>query len=126
MRKKTKPNDRQTAEDYLNAPENALELAKTLAGQGRISDQDSLARMARSDELLDHDGTTCGLCYYGILQAQVAREMIEAGEFEDVVIKWTAETKRRWQKSKFFKLWVKEQKAGRDPRKAFKDRGWVL
>ena len=74
-----------------------------------------------SDELVDHDGKTCGQCYYTILGAEVAREMIEAGQYEDVVSKWAAETKRRWEKSKFFKLWEKE-KAGRDPRKAFK--GW--
>ena len=36
--------------------------------------------------------------------------MIEAGEYEDVVSKWAAETKRRWEKSKFFKLWQKELK----------------
>ena len=79
--------------------------------------------MARSDELADHDGTTCGQCHYQILGAEVAREMIEAGEYEDVVGKWAAEHKRRWEKSKFVKLWEKEKKAGRDPRKAFKDAG---
>jgi hypothetical protein len=80
--------------------------------------------MARSDDLVDHDGETCGMCHNMILGAQVARELIEAGEYEDVVSKWAAETKRRWEKSKFFKLWQQEQKAGRDPHKAFKDRGW--
>jgi len=108
----------------MNAADDAMEAAKVLAGQGGISDQDFLERMARSDELADHDGTTCGQCHYQILGAEVAREMIEAGEYEDVVSKWTAETKRRWEKSKFVKLWEKEKKAGRDPRKAFKDRGW--
>jgi len=29
-----------------------------------------------------------------------------------------------WENSKFFKLWQEEQKAGRDPHQAFKDRGW--
>src|SRR5215470_11659153 len=57
-----------------------------------------------------------------LLGAEVAREMIEAGEYEDVVSKWAGEHKRRWEKSKFFKLWEKEKKAGRDPRKAFMDR----
>ena len=80
--------------------------------------------MARSDELVDHDGQTCGQCHYTILGAEVAREMIEAGEYEDVVSQWAAEHKRRWEKSKFFKLWEKEKKAGRDPRQAFKDQGW--
>jgi hypothetical protein len=124
MRKKWKPHEERKPENYMEAADNALELAKALAGRGGISDQDFLERMARSDELVDHDGTTCGQCHYTILGAEVAREMIEAGEYEDVVSKWAAETKRRWEKSKFFKLWTKEKKAGRDPRQAFKDRGW--
>ena len=124
MSKKRKPHQERTAEDYMNAADNSLELAKVLAGQGAIGDQDFLERMARSDDLVDHDGETCGMCHNMILGAQVAREMIEAGEYEDVVSKWVAEAKRRWEKSRFFKLWEKEKKAGRDPRKAFKDRGW--
>jgi hypothetical protein len=116
--------EEQKPEDYMEAANDSLELARVLAGQGRISDQDFLERMARSDDLVDHDGETCGMCHNIILGAQVAREMIEAGEYEDVVSKWAAETKLRWEKSKFFKLWEKEKKAGRDPRKAFKDRGW--
>ena len=124
MSKKRKPHEERTPEDYLEAADNSLELAKILAGEGGISDQDFLERMARSDKLADHDGETCGLCHNMILGAEVAREMIEAGEYEDVVSRWAAEAKRRWEKSKFFKLWEKEMKAGRDPRKAFKDRGW--
>jgi hypothetical protein len=124
MRKKRKPHEERKPEDYMEAANDSMELAKVLAGQGGISDQDFLERMARSDDLVDHDGETCGMCHNMILGAQVAREMIEAGEYEDVASKWAAETKRRWEKSKFFKLWEKEQEAGRDPHKAFKDRGW--
>src|SRR5262249_32956950 len=103
---------------------NALEMAKFLAGKGGRSDQDFLKRMARSDELADHDGTTCGQCCYQILGAEVAREMIEAGEYEGVAARWAAEHRRRGENSKFFRLWEKEKKAGRDPRKAFEERGW--
>jgi hypothetical protein len=124
MSKKRKPPAERTAEDYMDAADNALELAKVLAGKGGVSDHDFLERMAHSDELMDHDGTTCGQCYYTILGAEVARGMIEAGEYEDVVRKWATEHKRRWNKCKFVKLWEKEKKAGRDPRKAFKKRGW--
>jgi hypothetical protein len=124
MRKKRKPFEERKPEDYMDAADNALELAKVLAGQEAISDQKFLERTARSYELADHDGKTCGLCHNMILGAEVAREMIEAGEYEDVVRKWAAETRRRWENSKFFKLWKREQKAGRDPRQAFKDRGW--
>jgi hypothetical protein len=123
-KKKRKPLGERTAEDYRESAENSLELARVLAGQGRISDQDFLERMARSDDGVEHDGRTCGLCHNIILGAEVAGEMIEAGEYEDVVGKWAAEARRRWQKSKFFKLWQAERKAGRDPCKAFKKRGW--
>src|SRR2546430_14486075 len=111
MRKNRKPLEERTPEDYRVAADNALELAKVLAGQGGISDQDFLERMARSDELADHDGKTCGQCHYSILGAEVAREMIETGEYEDVVSEWAAEHKRRWEKSEFFKLWGEEKHA---------------
>ncbi len=124
MPKKRKPDEEQKPEDLREAADNSLELAKVLVGQGEISDQDFLERMARSDDLVDHDGETCGMCHNMILGAQVAREMIEAGEYEDVVSKWAAEARRRWEDSKFFKLWQEEQQAGRDPHPAFKDRGW--
>jgi hypothetical protein len=124
MRKKRKPHEERTSEDYMEAAEDSMELANVLAGEGGISDQDFLEHLARSDELADHDGETCGMCHNMILGAEVAREMIEAGEYEDVVSKWAGEAKRRWEKSKFFKLWQREKKAGRDPRKAFEEWGW--
>ena len=111
-------------EDYRNAAEDNLELARVLAGQGQISDQDFLERMARSDRLVDDDGETSGMSCNILIGAQVAREMLEAGEYEDVVSKWAAEAWRRWQQSKFFKLWQEETKAGRDPHQAFRERGW--
>jgi hypothetical protein len=76
VRKERKP------EHYRAAADDSLELAKVLAGQGAIGDQDFLQRMARSDDLVDHDGQTCGMCHNIILGAQIAREMIEAGEYE--------------------------------------------
>src|SRR6266699_7136795 len=109
MHMKGKPHEERAAEDYRAAAEDSLELAKVLAGQGSIGDQEFLERMARSDELADHDGQTCGQCHNMILGAEVAREMIEAGEYEDVMSKWAAETKRRWENSKFFKLWQEEK-----------------
>ena len=124
MRKNRKPHEERQPEDYREAAADSMELAKVLAGQGAISDQDFLERMARSDELVDHDGRTCGLCHNLILGAQVAREMIEAGEYADVVSKWAKEARRRWEASKFVKLWQEEVKAGRDPHQAFRDRGW--
>jgi hypothetical protein len=121
--KRKPPEDRKPG-DYREAAEDSLELARVLAGQGGISDQDFLERMARSDALVDHDGETCGMCHNIILGAQVAREMLAAGAYEDVVSRWAAEARRRWEDSKFFKLWQQETQAGRDPHKAFQERGW--
>ena len=67
--KKTKPHEERKPEDYMEAADNALELAKVLAGQGGISDQEFLERMARSDELVDHDGTQAALGEEQVLQA---------------------------------------------------------
>ncbi len=64
MRNKRKPHERKP-DDYMEADENSLELAKVLAGEGGISDQDFLERMARSDELVDHSGV-------GTMNAQVS------------------------------------------------------
>jgi hypothetical protein len=122
--KKQTPMNEPKPEDYRDAAEDSLELAHVLAGDGKINDQDFLERMARSDRLVDHDGETCGMCCNMILGAQVAREMLEAGEYEDVVSKWSAEARRRWEDTNFFKLWQKETKAGRDPHQAFEERGW--
>jgi hypothetical protein len=80
--------------------------------------------MARSDAVVEHDGETRGLCHNIILGAQIAREMIESGEYEDVVGKWATEARRRWEHSQFFRLWQDELRAGRDPRLAFQERGW--
>lgn len=82
-------------EAYRDAAEDSLELAQVLAGQGRISDQDFLERMARSDRVVDHDGETCGMCCNMIIGAQVAREMLDVGEYADVVTKWAEEARRR-------------------------------
>jgi len=116
--------EERSADDYRQAAEESLELAKVLAGQSHMSGQDFLERMARGDSLVDHDGETCGMCCNMILQAQLAREMLEEGAYEDVVSRWAEEARRRWENTKFFKLWQQETKAGRDPHKAFEERGW--
>ena len=124
MPKKRKPPDERSAEAYQEAADNSMELAKALAGEGGIGDQDFLARMVRSNDTVDHQGETCGICHQIILGAEIAREMIEAGVYEDVMQTWSAEAERRWMDSKFYKVWTEESKAGRDPRKAFEERGW--
>ena len=67
-----------------------------------ISDNDFLERMARSDALSYHVGTTCGLCHNMILGAEVSREMIEETVYEDVASKWATETKRQLAEKQVF------------------------
>ena len=89
--------------------------------------EDYLRRMAKRDLLEEgHDIETCGMCYHAFLWSEVAREMVEKGDFEDGICRWSEETKRRWEQTKFFKLWQEEAAAGRDPYKAFEERGWEL
>jgi hypothetical protein len=110
--------------DDISAARESLLLAEVLLGKEHMSDQEFLERMARSDRIVTEDPETCGIACRMVIDAQVAREMLEAGEYEDVRNKWVAESWRRWQNSKFFKLWQEKQKAGQDPEKAFEERGW--
>jgi hypothetical protein len=116
--------DDRNPDEAQRAAEDSIELARVLAGESVMSDQEFLQRMARSDDMVFLDQETDGMTYNIILGAQVAREMLEASEYEDVVHKWAEESQRRWRESKFFKLWQTEQQAGRDPNQAFHDRGW--
>ena len=124
MSKKRDLPEGRKSEDYRDAANDSLELAKVLAGTGPhqrpgLSRTDGSQRRTGGPRRRD-----VRQCHNMILGAQVAREMIEAGEYEDVVSKWAAEARRRWEESKFFKLWQEEKQAGRDPHQAFKERGW--
>ncbi len=113
-------------DDLRSAALESLELAEVLVGKKHMSDQDFLERMARSDRLVYGDGETDGMSCRMLIDAQVAREDAGGfGEYEDVRSKWAYGIRRRWQNTKFFKLRQEEQKAGRDPHKAFRERGWA-
>jgi hypothetical protein len=97
-----------------------------------ITNMEFLKNMTNSDKFLDHNVEECGQCYYNKLCADVAKDMmlaIEKGEKDadkDIVKRWAAEIRKRWEESKYFKLYVDELKAKRDPRKAFDEKGWIL
>jgi hypothetical protein len=114
-----------SAEDFREAAEEALEQAKTLAGIGTMSDREFLESMARADRLVDHEDN-CGHCGMQIVQAQTARDLLAEGEILDGIAKWAAEHRRRWEQTKYFKLYQAEKAAGRDPGKAFEERGWEM
>jgi len=113
-----------TSEDYKEAAQEALEQAKTLVGEGNMSDREFLESMSRADRLIDHDVEECGQCCHQSIMAQTARDLLAEGEILDGISKWAAESERRWREGKYFKLWQEELAAGRDPHKAFEERGW--
>jgi hypothetical protein len=91
----------------------------------KLTDQQFLENMSTSDSLIDHEpDTTCGMCHHMFLMAQVARELIASAETENVIAKWSDETKKRWEESKFFKLWQKATAEGKVPQLAFEELGW--
>jgi len=113
------------SEDYREAAQEALVQAKTLMGEGAMSDREFLESMAHADDLVDHEDN-CGHCGMQIVQAQTARDLLAEGEILDGIAKWVAEHRRRWQETKYFKLYQTEKAAGRDPKKAFEKCGWEM
>lgn len=99
--------------------------AKVIADSRKMTDKEFLESMAKSDSLIDHEPNgTCGMCHHQFLMAEVAREMIANGDTGEVINKWSTETKRRWEDSKFFKLWQEATAEGKDPHAVFEERGW--
>jgi hypothetical protein len=113
------------AEDRRDAAREALEQARALLGEGNMSDREFLESMARADQFVDHEDN-CGHCATQIIQAQTARDLLAEGEVLDGIAKWSAEWTRRWQQTKYFQLYQQEKAAGRDPQKAFEERGWEM
>ena len=113
------------AEDYREAAEEFMEQARTLLGEGSMSDREFLESMARCDRVVDHEDN-CGHCAMQIVHAQTARDLLAEGDILDGIAKWSAESRRRWEESKYFKLYQAEQAAGRDPHQAFEERGWEM
>ena len=92
-----------------------------------MSGKEFLQNMVRSDACgVDHDIEACGPCHHRWLGAQVARDHLATGAEGDAIRCWTDEHQRRWEESKFYRLYLEEQAAGRDPRAAFEARGWTI
>jgi hypothetical protein len=86
-----------------------------------MSDKEFLENMSHTDTLVDHEDG-CGICEHQRIMGQVARDLLAEGNYS--IAAWDKEAKRRWQESKYFKLWQEEVKAGRDPNKKFEEKGW--
>jgi hypothetical protein len=113
------------AAGYREMAEECMAEAESLIGEGTLSDRAFLESMARKDRLIDHDDN-CGHCYTLVCMAEAARYLLAEGEILDGIAKWNDEFERRWHDSKYFKLYQAEVEAGRDPKKAFTERGWEM
>ncbi len=80
-----------------------------------------------ADHELDHEDN-CGLCEYRRIMIQVANELLVSDRFKrrasGVITVFHNEVAARWQKTKYYELWKKSIETGRDPREAFKEKGW--
>jgi len=98
---------------------------RAIATERKMTDSDFLQTMARMDLLIDHEpDTTCGMCHHQFVMAQVARDMIAAGETDDVIKKWSEVAESRWRSSKFVQLWNEAVADNKDPNTVFEERGW--
>lgn len=89
----------------------------------KLTPKEFIEKMAESDSLItEEERERDGLSYNIYAGAEVAREMLKNEDWD--VSKWCELARKRWQEGKFYKLWQEETKAGRDPHKAFADRGW--
>ena len=87
------------------------------------------------NETLEHDVDTvygvCGHCYHQSLMGKVAKDilgLIVKGQVapENAFKEWSETVEMLWRESKFVHLFNEEKAAGRDPKKAFETRGWML
>lgn len=104
-------------------PEQMASDQRAITDSRKMSDQEFLVSMSTMDSLVDHEDN-CGQCEHQRIMAQVARDMLAAGEKENVIGKWSDESHKRWNDTKYVKLWQEAVAAGQDPHKVFEERGW--
>jgi hypothetical protein len=85
------------------------------------NDKQFLESMAQTDSLVDHEDD-CGQCEHQRIMGQVARDLLAEGNHS--IAAWDKEAKRRWQETKYFKLWQQAKKDGKDPHEVFAEKGW--
>lgn len=107
----------------MNSSQQQASDYKAISASREMTDKQFLESMSQSDSLVDHEDG-CGMCEHQRIMAQVAREMLAAGNTEDAISKWSDETHRRWNDTKYVKLWQEAVAAGRDPHEVFEERGW--
>lgn len=74
---------------------------------------------------IEHDVGNCGFCCKREIDANAMKDVLGIDpEPEDLLTAGYELANKRWKETKFFKLWQEERAAGRDPEKAFEERGW--
>jgi hypothetical protein len=107
----------------MNDAEQLKNDSLAIAASRKQSDKEFLESMSNMDALVDHEDG-CGQCEHQRIMAQTARDLLAAGNITDGIKQWSDESMRRWNETKYVKLWHEEVAAGRDPHKAFEERGW--
>ena len=89
------------------------------------SEMRELVQRWAKDPYIEHDVETCGHCHKEKLKADAMAEVLEMNPAPENLLEAGLDLmKKKWQESKFFKLWQEERAAGREPEKAFAERGW--
>lgn len=95
-----------------------------MAELGKVmTDLEFLESMSKCDEAVECEDN-CGLCENQRIMAQTARDLLASNEIS--VQKWSEESKRRWQDTKYFKFYHECLQNGVDPHTAFEERGWEM
>jgi hypothetical protein len=81
-----KPFADRRAKDYRDFIADVKKLYRINNGIIQTSDKEFLTIMSRRDMLIDHDDSSCNECSIDIIQAQVARELLATGKYEDTII----------------------------------------
>jgi hypothetical protein len=93
---------------------------------------DLLQSLCRSDTPLLHcdNREDCGICTQRKIGAEVGKELLEEHRQKpldavDAARRWSDECQRRFEQTKFWKLWQECKAQGLKPEEEFAKRGWT-
>lgn len=89
------------------------------------TEEEYIRSVATYDENLDHEDG-CGVCYYRKCMADAAKQILATGNFEDAMGRQATLVKELWEQGKYYKFYLEEKAAGRNPKEAFDEKGWEM
>lgn len=113
------------AKEYGEAARDALKTASALSGLDPMADEEFIALVAKPS-IQEHDREACGQCCHLWIMYEVAKKMLDAKDFTNGMRRWAEESERRWQATKFVRVYRDALNAGKDPVKVFEELGWQL